>query len=579
MRSFCPDLLSGRKAASDDVPMDGSTLQSGWTAFAAGDWEVAKRRFEAAIKEDPSPESIDALGRTLWWMKDVAGAVEARTAAYGAYRQTEKLDEAARIAVWLARELRMLFRNDVAADGWLARAQTLATELDTSSVYGWIALARAEASLQASDAVTLGERALAIAREHRDRDLEVISLARLGLIEVATGEVESGVIHLDESMAAATGLETSDAQYAAEAYCCLMEASELLGDSNRFAQWSAAISTVQGRLGPLEGLGSSSAYGNLSAFCASCCGGMYLVTGRLDEAESELQQAIVDLESSGLQSRCVHPVTQLAELRVLQGRFEEARALLEPYEDLPEAVRPSAVLDLALGDPEGAMARLERRIEELGDVTVSAQPLQTVLVDACISARHLNAAATAVKAIQDVATLTGSNRHAAEALFSEGKLLSARGDATAANVLRTAALRLSEASMALDACRARMELARTLSESNKPVAISEARAALAAFDRLGATLDADAAAAFLRELGVRGRTGPKNLDLLTKREREVLRLVAQGFSNGEIADRLFISIKTAGHHVSNILSKLGLRSRTEAAAFAPIHLPQEPVGK
>ena len=133
--------------------------------------------------------------------------------------------------------------------------------------------------------------------------------------------------------------------------------------------------------------------------------------------------------------------------------------------------------------------------------------------------------------------------------------------------------------MALGACKARMELARALAGSNKPVAISEARAALAAFDRLGAVADADAAAAFLRELGVRGRTGPKNLELLTKREREVLRLVAQGFSNGEIAERLFISVKTAGHHVSNILSKLGLRSRTEAAAFASLHLPQEPASK
>lgn len=124
-----------------------------------------------------------------------------------------------------------------------------------------------------------------------------------------------------------------------------------------------------------------------------------------------------------------------------------------------------------------------------------------------------------------------------------------------------------------------MQLARTLAKSDRPVAISEARAALAAFDRLGATPDADAAAAFLRDLGVKGRTGPKNLELLSKRELEVLRLVAQGLSNPEIAERLFISTKTAGHHVSNILSKLGLRSRTEAAAFAAIHLGQEPVAR
>ena len=133
--------------------------------------------------------------------------------------------------------------------------------------------------------------------------------------------------------------------------------------------------------------------------------------------------------------------------------------------------------------------------------------------------------------------------------------------------------------MALTACRARMELARTLAGADKPRAISEARAALAAFERLGAVPDADAAAAFLRELGVRGRTGPKQLDLLTRRETEVLRLVAQGFSNPEIAERLFISVKTAGHHVSNILTKLGVRSRTEAAAYASIHLSGGPVSR
>jgi DNA-binding NarL/FixJ family response regulator len=302
---------------------------------------------------------------------------------------------------------------------------------------------------------------------------------------------------------------------------------------------------------------------------------MYLVTGRLDEAEDELQRAIGELEASGMQSRCVHPVTQLAELRVLQGRFEEARAMLESFEDLAEAIRPLAVLDLALGDPESAAVRLQRRVDEVADVTVGSLPLHTVLIDAYVALADHDGARRSVRVLEAVAAATRSTRHEGEALFASGKLLAATGDAGAPDVLRAAAMKLSEASMALTACRARMELARTLAESDKPLAISEARAALAAFERLGAVPDADSAAAFLRELGIKGRTGPKNLDLLTKRETEVLRLVAQGFSNGEIAERLFISIKTAGHHVSNILSKLGLRSRTEAAAFASIHLPSE----
>jgi DNA-binding NarL/FixJ family response regulator len=116
-----------------------------------------------------------------------------------------------------------------------------------------------------------------------------------------------------------------------------------------------------------------------------------------------------------------------------------------------------------------------------------------------------------------------------------------------------------------------MALARSLVNRDRGVAITEARSALQAFDRMGASAEADRAAVFLRELGVRGRTGPRGLGTLSQREKEVLGLISDGLSNVEIAERLFISPKTAGHHVSNILTKLGVRSRTEAAALALLH--------
>lgn len=555
-------------------------LSRGREALQVADWVLARECFEMAASLEATPDAFDGLGRALWWLKDVRGAIESRTRALGEYKRQGRVDEAAAVAVWLARELRTLFRNDAAADGWLARAETLAAGTGESSVSGWIGLARAEATSDATEAIAHSCSALELARGHDDPDLEMVSLARLGLLQIAVGEVDAGVTHLDEAMAAACAGEARDLQSVGSAYCALMEAAELLGDSVRFAKWTSAIAQISGGhgFGPLS-FGSPAAYGNLSAFCGACCGGMYLVTGRLDEAEGELRSAIADLEGSGMGSRCVHPVTQLAELRVLQGRFEEARDLLERYEDLPESVRPLAVLDLALGSHDAASARLTGRLEELGSLTVVALPLLTVLVDAQIGRGDLEAAADAAARVAKVATLTKSTRHLGEALFAIGKVAAAGSQEDAASVLRQAARTFSEVSLALQACRARLALARVLAERDRPVAISEARAALAAFDRLGAVPDADQAAAFLRDLGVKGRTGPKGLEILSKREAEVLRLVAQGLSNPEIAARLFISTKTAGHHVSNILAKLGLRSRTEAAAYAAVHLGAEPVAR
>jgi DNA-binding NarL/FixJ family response regulator len=118
-----------------------------------------------------------------------------------------------------------------------------------------------------------------------------------------------------------------------------------------------------------------------------------------------------------------------------------------------------------------------------------------------------------------------------------------------------------------------MDLARSLVGRDKGIAITEARSALQSFERMGATAQADRAAAFLRELGVKGRTGARDGGRLSRREQEVLGLVREGLSNAEIGERLFISTRTADHHVSNILTRLGVRSRTEAAAYALLNLP------
>ena len=106
-------------------------------------------------------------------------------------------------------------------------------------------------------------------------------------------------------------------------------------------------------------------------------------------------------------------------------------------------------------------------------------------------------------------------------------------------------------------------------------AVDVAKRARNELDALGATREADVAAALMRSLGAKGRAGPKAVGLLSRREVEVLRLLGEGLSNREIAERLFISPKTAEHHVSRIYAKLGLSTRGEAAAYAVRNLGVE----
>jgi DNA-binding NarL/FixJ family response regulator len=117
------------------------------------------------------------------------------------------------------------------------------------------------------------------------------------------------------------------------------------------------------------------------------------------------------------------------------------------------------------------------------------------------------------------------------------------------------------------------ELAEVLASTGDVTgAVAEAGAALARFDSMGAVAQADRTRALLRRLGAhvpsRGDRPAVRVGALTPREAEVLDLLRLGLTNTEIGGRLFISAKTAEHHVGRILTKLGVRSRAEAAAVA-----------
>ncbi|MDN5933933.1 MAG: LuxR C-terminal-related transcriptional regulator, partial [Pseudonocardia sp.] len=198
-----------------------------------------------------------------------------------------------------------------------------------------------------------------------------------------------------------------------------------------------------------------------------------------------------------------------------------------------------------------------------------AAGILAMLVAASLAAGDTDRAAVCAAELADLADVHADPDVVAAAALAAGRVALARGTpADAVRHLERAVAVLTTGDAPLDAARARLELARALVPVQPETAVAEARAALGVFDAAGAFPDADGAAALLRSLGVAGRTGPRDVGVLSERERQVLHLITLGLSNPEIAERLRISRKTAAHHVSHVLTKLGLPNRAAAAAYA-----------
>lgn len=538
--------------------MTGEAERQGEEALRNGDWEAARAAFAQALADGETAGALDGMARARWWLADVTGAVGYRTRAFAAFRRAGDLTAAARVAWWLVREYDTVLANPAAANGWLTRGQRLVEQAPPGPAHGWLELARAQRSTGLATRLRYAESAYASARRFEDPDLEIYALAQQGLARIATGLVEQGTTDLDEAIASAA--EATWPETMGDTLCAGMDAAELVADAARFDHWTQALETYMAQYHHIP----------LYAFCFTCCGEVAAVAGNWEEAESWLSTAIGELERSGQRSRCAHPVARLAQLRIRQGRLEDAEGLLSAYRDLPEAVEPLATLLLAQGEPDAASRVLERRLAQLGEATLPAVPLLALLAQARTAGSDPDGARRAAQQLAELAEVSGLDRVRGLAALAAGRVA---GPGDAAGRFEEALGAFTRAELPLETAVARRELARLWAEDRPELAVEEARAALHGFTQLGAKRELDETAALLRSLGVRGQTGPKNLGQLTQREREVLELVAEGRTNADIASRLFISVKTAGNHVSNVLMKLGVRSRTEAAALALRHPP------
>jgi DNA-binding CsgD family transcriptional regulator len=529
---------------------------AGFQAMAAGDWHGARDAFAAVLDVAEVPEALFGLASALFWLGDLGGTIASCEQAYAGFRRRGAPMLAAGAALSLVGYNKGYLGNTAAARGWLSRAARI-IEDEVPELRGELLGATAYVTDDPAESEALARQAAQIGRANGNSALELMAMHAVGQALVQQGRTEEGMSLLDEAMAGVVGGEGGDPMTVAQMSCMTMVVCGSCFDIERATQWVQSLERFIDRYGcPF-----------LYAECRTHYGRVLFENGDWAAAEGFLTDAIT-MSRGVFAAPHAFASGTLAELRLAQGRIEDAARVLRGIEGRDEASPAVASLHLHQGRPSAAAAVLRRRLAATSQERLDVAAVIELLGEAEIALQATDAALERGRALVALGTLNDCHLIVAHGERLVGHALAATDVTAACAHLETALAAFSQAGIPYRAAQTRLMLARVLGQTDREVAGAEARAALAVFEDLGAGHDADAAAALLRALGVRAaRTGPKNIGRLTRREQEVLVLLGEGLSNPQIAERLFVSRKTVGHHVSRILAKLGLRGRAEAAAL------------
>ena len=539
-------------------------IEQGYAALRVGDGATARRVFDAVLATERSGTGLEGAARAAYLDRDYAPAIDRWASAYEAYRREGDGVGAIRIARTLAFMYLSIVGDPAVGQGWFARAVSLLAEEGPCPETGWVSLNKGMFESDREAKETSYRHALAHARTTGDSSLEFATLAYLGACLVHDDRVDEGMLHLDEALAAVAGRDVDDLTVVEEIFCQLFSACEHAHDVDRADQWI--------RVG--EDIAARRNLPAVAAFCRTHYGGLLTAAGRWDEADEALSDA-VELWGLGHSSLRPGALVRLADLRVRQGRLEEAEQLLRGLDGDIESARTCALIHLARGEPDRAVGVLLAALSDGDPTGIATGLLWATLVDAHLAAGNVDQAAAAVEEVAACAQAHRGPYLQAMAALARGRMCLAEATGDARGSIREALSGFTKARTPLELAQAHFELARALLTEQPELALAEARTALEGFERLPAARHADEAAALMRSLGAGQRSTRRTTGVLTKREAEVLELLGHGLTNPEIADRLFISRKTVEHHVSRLLGKLGLRSRAEAAVYAN---KEKPVG-
>jgi DNA-binding NarL/FixJ family response regulator/thioredoxin-like negative regulator of GroEL len=541
-----------------------TTLGAGMEALERGAWEEARSAFEQALREEESPEALFGLGDALWWMGEIRESAHRCEQAYTAFRRRPDPVQAVTVAVQISFLYHANLGNYAAAAGWTARAARLVDEFALEPLQGWVLLLKTAGCTDPTQIEEWARQARQMAVEVGDRDLELCALSQIGVALISQGRIGEGVPFIDEAMAGALAGE-GKLDTVVFTSCHMMESCSRCADFQRIAQWVQAADQFVERYGCPY----------LNATCRAHYGSVLFATGEWQDAEQELQKAI---ELSGDAQPVVRSeaLAWLAELRLAQGRIEEAQRLLAGFEDYEAAAPVSARIQLQKGKFALAASTVQRRLGIIGENRLESALLLEVLGQTEIGQGNIEEAAERGRKLAELGGALGCHLMSARGERLRGHALAtvadAEANAAAKRHLDAALCEFVRLEMPYETARTRLLIAQALRELAPEVSEAEIHAALAVFENLGASDDADATTALVRAIeGGKQTSKIPNLAGLSRREVEVLRLVAQGLGDKEIAARLILSPHTIHRHMSSILTKLNLPSRAAAVGYAARH--------
>jgi DNA-binding NarL/FixJ family response regulator len=534
--------------------------EKGREAVARRAWARAFRAFTKADRARPlEPQDLEQLAVAAYMLGRDDDHFECMKRAHRAYQQAGDPPRAARCAFWAGINLAMRGGANHAA-GWFGRAQRLADRGPRASVeHGYLLVAtllRRAGERHWKGVVEVAKRAERIAEHHGEADLFALAAHERGHALVRLGRVEEGLRLMDEVMVSVTAGELSPI-VTGLVYCSVIAYCQDLFQLSRAQAWTQALT------------GWCKQQPEMVAHTGQCLvhrAEVLQLRGDWYSALREARRATTQFAKAMNSSASGYALYRQGEVHRLQGRFDQSEAayrlaVRSGYEPQPGL----ALLRLAQEKTSAAVQAIRRALAETADPA-----RRTRLLSACVEI--FLADGSAVEARQACLELNESSKGRNSVLLdalaaqSRGALELAEENPKAALAsLRQAFEAWRQLEAPYEAARVRVLIAKACRVlGDEETAALELDAARSAFAQLRAKPD-------LARVDALAKSGSEREHGLTKRELEVLRLVAAGRSNKAIARDLALSNRTVDRHLSNIFDKLGVSSRSAATAYAYRH--------